>query len=630
MRWTHALTPLRLVAVGVLMAVALLAGLALRDRRGDPHQAFGDGLVALREGRFAAARALLHAAEPAEPALAHVALARLAIERGDGAAAEVALQRAEAAGIPRARLHQLHAAALLLQDDPDGPLAEVDQALPAYRRFAQRVRARALAAQGDAANAEAVLFGVIAGAPRDAAAWVDLARVRLSRGDVGGAGGAAARAVALDGGAPAALTVQGEVMGSRYGPAAAIPWFAAALARDPTYVAALLPQAAALGEVGRNREALAAARAALAARPAARQPRYLMAVIAARGGDAGLARRLLQTMDDAADAVPGALLLGGWLAQAQGHDDLAIAKWQQLLDDQPMNVALRRLLGVVLLRAGDAQGALDTLAPLVARGDADSEVLEIAARAARTLGDPRAAALHDRAIGGIRGPSTAFGGDDAVATLAAAAQQDPGDPLAAVALVGGLLTSGNGAAAISRAQALAQASPGAPAAQLALGDALALSGRAGDAAAVYGRAADLRFDQPAMLRLVDALGRAGRVRDAAQAVTLYLTQNPLDLVARRLAGHWQAMAGDPRAVATLEVLRREVGSRDAALLADLAIAWSRSDPARAVRFAAAAYRLMPMNRSVVLVYAGVLARAGNADGARQLTVKAAALAANGG
>ena len=626
-RWTASVTPARLAALGVLLAAMLLAGWTLARMRADPRRAYGNGLVALHEGRLADARLLLARAVAIEPGLAQLALARVAIDSDDGIAAEAALQRAEAAGVPGARLHGLRAAAMLLDGDEDGALAEADRAPSGEGGFIQRVRARTLAANGNPGGGERMLLALLATEPRAAGAWTDLARIRLGRGDVGGAGVAAARAVALDGGAPAALTIEGEVMRRRYGPTSAIPWFRAALARDPTYVAALLPQAAVLGEVGRASEALAAARAALALRPAAPQPRYLMAVIAARAGDAALARRLLQTMDDATDAVPGVLLLGGWLAQAQGHDDLAIAKWQQLLDAQPLNADLRRLLGVVLLRSGDAQAALDTLAPIVARGDADSETLELAARAARAIGDPRAAALHDRAISGDRTGSPPFAADDTVATLAANAAANPGDPFVAVALVRGLLNSGDAVAGIARARDLAQASPGAAPAQLVLGDALAVAGRYGDAASVYARAANLGFDEPTMLRLVDALGRAGRARQAADAVALYLSQNPRSIVARRLAGHWQAAAGDPRAAATLETLRRDAGSRDAGLLADLALAWSRrGDAPRARRYASAAYRLAPMSRGIVQLYAVTLARAGDRDGARQLAAKAAVLA----
>ena len=86
---------------------------------------------------------------------------------------------------------------------------------------------------------------------------------------------------------------------------------------------------------------------------------------------------------------------------------------------------------------------------------------------------------------------------------------------------------------------LVAAAPGAPAAQLALGDTLATTGAWGPAAAAYARAADLRFDEPTAFRLIDALGRAGRARDAAGALALYLGQNPQSLTGRRLLGHWQ-------------------------------------------------------------------------------------------
>ena len=80
----------------------------------------------------------------------------------------------------------------------------------------------------------------------------------------------------------------------------------------------------------------------------------------------------------------------------------------------------------------------------------------------------------------------------------------------------------------------------------------------------------------------------------------------------------------------VEAVRRIAGNRDAALLADLALAYAGSsadgDAAVASRYGSAAYRLAPMNAAVCDAYAVALAAAGNLDGARQLAAKAVSLA----
>src|SRR3546814_10033844 len=80
----------------------------------------------------------------------------------------------------------------------------------------------------------------------------------------------------------------------------------------------------------------------------------------------------------------------------------------------------------------------------------------------------------------LRGAATPFGTDDSIAILAAAADDAPGDPQAAVDYVRGLIETGRHDDALARARHLAHAAPGAPAAQLLVGD--VLTGRNGRAA----------------------------------------------------------------------------------------------------------------------------------------------------
>ena len=131
-----------------------------------------------------------------------------------------------------------------------------------------------------------------------------------------------------------------------------------------------------------------------------------------------------------------------------------------------------------------------------------------------------------------------------------------------------------------------------------------------------------------MLRLVDALGRAGRATDAAGTLALYLSQNPQSLAGQRLLGQWQVAAGDwDAAIETLEGVRRRIGNRDAGVLGDLARAYAGSDDgAIAVRYGRAAYALLPMSASAADAYGVALAASGDDAGARQLFVKATRLA----
>ena len=623
---------LRLAAV-LLLALTLLGGVVWASRPGppDPAHALADAGKTLAAGNYHAAKRNAQIAVNAAPRLAaaHLMLARAELELGEGLAAEAALGRARQLGMPAAGLHQLLARARLLQGDATGALAEAGRAGARYADDADLVRAQALAAGGDRVGAAAALAAIIARSPRDARAWTALGRLKLGAGAMGAAADAAATAVRLAPGEPAALTLQGEVVRARFGLVAALPWFAAAVGRDAYYLPALIEQAATLGDAGRYTDALAATRKALVAAPGNPAALYLQAVIAARAGHPALARRLLAAGGQGVEALPGALLLGGSIDAVEGRYEAAAARWRRLVAIQPMNGVARRLLAAALLRSHDDAGALDVLRPAALRGDADSYVLTLTARAWEAQGDrPAAATYLDRAGVGLRGASALFAPDEGVSALVADAAAAPDDPTYALGVIRGLMVSGNKAGALARAKTLATAAPRDPAALLAWGDVLAATGAGGQAANVYARAADLQFDEPTALRLVDALGRAGRRADAAAALALYLGQNPQSLTGRRLLGHWQVSAGAwGAAIETLEGVRRDAGNRDAALLADLALAYAGDGAGDVARvYARAAYRLAPMSPMVADAYGVALAAAGDVAGARQLFDKAVALA----
>jgi tetratricopeptide (TPR) repeat protein len=620
--------------LAVLAAIALVLGgivfLARRAAAPDPAGALQASLAALARGNYSAARNhAITATKGPDGAVASALLGRIYLLLGDGAAAEGALNRARADGVPAARLHHLFADAWLMQGDPQRALTEAARAAPPYAAYAVRMRARALAAAGDVPAATRMLEALVARAPRDAYAYADLGRVRFDAGDIGSADVAARQALALDPTNLAAIVLAGQVVRSRYGLTAALPWFDRALALDAYYHPALIEYAATAGDAGRYADMLHATRRARAARPGSPPALYLEAVMAARAGNRDLARALLAKMGDAGLDTPGVVLLTGMLAYADGGYEQAVVSFREIVGRQPMNLAARRLLGAALLRSGDARGALDMLRPLALRPDADSYTLGLVGRAFEATGERDwAARFLDRAARPMLAGPTPFDGDNGVAVLANEVAASPDDPTVSVPYVRGLLAAGDRDGALRRAQSIAGVSPGVPDAQLLAGDVLASTGNFASALDAYRRAADLRFDAPALLRLAEAAGHTGQQRLGAEALALYLSQNPQSLVARRALANLQLAAREwGPAIETLEDLRAAIGNRDALLMAQLGYAYAGAgDAPTATIYARHGYSLAPMNPAVCDAYGWALYEGGDTPGALQLLVKASKLA----
>ena len=113
-------------------------------------------------------------------AVASALLGRIYLLLGDGAAAEGALNRARADGVPAARLHHLFADAWLMQGDPQRALTEAARAAPPYAAYAVRVRARALATAGDVPAATRML-DIRLPSEEEADVWVEAFLQRTDR-----------------------------------------------------------------------------------------------------------------------------------------------------------------------------------------------------------------------------------------------------------------------------------------------------------------------------------------------------------------------------------------------------------------------------------------------------------------
>ena len=633
-RWLLAhLTPRAARRAGLALLVIVVAAavvmLAQRASRPDPQRELAEGAAAMAQGNYSAARRHAQAALSAEPdsAAGNLALATASLALGDGAVADGALQRALAGGDRSARLHAMRAQTALLGGDLTTARLEADRA--GRDPLARRVRAQAAAQSGDVDGAQGQLVALLASAPKDGATWAALGRIRYQAGDIAGATDAASRAVRFAPANPEALVLAGEIVRDRYGLVAALPWFEAALKKDAFYHPALIDAAATLGELGRYSGMLRATRRALQARAGSPQALYLQAVLAARAGRRDLARTMLAKTQGQIDDVPGALLLRGALDHADGKPQQAIGAWSELLALQPMNWNARRLLGAAQLRAGDARAALATLRPIGLRADADTYSLTLIARAfERTGRRDWAAKFLDRAAAPRAGGSAPFGEDTTLPVLALAAANAPENTGAAIEYIRGLLEAGRSGDALARAQATAATRAGAPAPRLVLGDILWVGGRPADALALYRSAANLDFAGPVLLRLVEAAVGSGQPRAAADALALYLSQNPQATDARRLLANLQLASREwDAAIDTLEAIRTAAGPRDWVLLAQLAQAYTGAeDGAAAVRSARAAYSLQPMSPLTADAYAWALYGANDVPRALVLSAKAVALA----
>lgn len=542
--------------------------------------AYQRGVEALNAGRPRVARVeFLNAIQqrPADPR-PHLMQARVYLTLEDGFAAESEVARARELGSALGESAPLMAEALLLRGRPEAALEEASRESDDGAASA-RARGKALQALGRSDAAAAAFGEAMRLGAGDSHLWVDLARFRLQTGERAGAIAAADRAIALAKSDPVAITLRGVLVRDQFGLKAALPWFDRALAIDAQHIPAMVERAATLGDLGRHRDMLAAARGVLALQPGHGEARYLLAVLAARARNLALAQSLLEGADR---RVPGVLLLSGIVHLEAGNHERASDDLSELLARQPGNLQAARLLALVRLRKRDTAGALAALRAF-GRRPSDRYAATLAAASHAAGGDMGSVSALLAGSGdqtGLFSPDIGDGGDRAAAVAAAIR----------ASLGGGAIASG-----VADARAIAAASPGAPDAHVIAGDALMLAGDPARAAAAYRKAANLAFIAPIALRLVEALQASGDVDAARRALALFLDQHPRSLAGLSLLANMRLAAGDGRGAAILyRRLRARIGDHDAVAAHNLAWAtWSAGDRAGGLAAARGAHAHAP-------------------------------------
>lgn len=590
-----------------------LAGTALAGKVEDSRAELEKAAAYIQSGDPRMARAAALSAIKADPknSMARVVLARAYVQLNNGISAEQELKRAIDDGFPISRTRHLMGHALLLQNRlRDGFLQVTAADVPRrYETYAGRIRGRIHVAAGEFPQARASYDRALQTGPNSAQLWADIARFRMTAGDISGSIDATGRAMQLNDKNLDALMLAGELARSQYGLVAAIPWFERVLALDPNHVGAMLELAATLGDSGRSKDMLAMTRKVHALDARNPQAFYLQAVLAARAKKYDLARALLYRTNERLEAMPSVILLRSVLDVQAGNDTQAIARLKRLAQLQPSNLKVRRLLGAALSRSGDARGAIETLRPIAMRRDADSYTLTLIGRAYEELDQRTEAAWFlDRAAKPTRGDAAPFDIPVSLSILARASAENPNNADTAVPYITQLVANGRPGEALAEAERLQDLNPGAPAAHILVGDSLMAVGRPKDAVIAYRNAANIRFSEGTALRLVKALNQTGDQEEAIRTLDLYLGQNPRSVSAMLLAAdYFLASAQWDRAIAMLERVRGRIGNRDATVLNNLAWAYlSKGDGARGIAYARTAYGIIPTNAAVNNTYGWAL------------------------
>jgi tetratricopeptide (TPR) repeat protein len=512
-------------------------------------------------------------------ASALIAKAQADIAKGDGLGAELHLKAAQAVGASKLDVAARMGEAFIYQGRRDKAREWLAPGIFAPNDAAHGFHLLGLLEHGEG-NLEAAARAydrATALAPKSVSLWVDLGYLRYASGDQVKAIEAADLALSLDPNNVRALEFRGLIVRDQYGLAAALPWLEAALVQAPDDRSVLREYAATLGDLGRTREMLGITRRLL--RRDARNARglLLLAELAVRADDNGLARTLLNRTGGQLSKLPAAMLLNGILELRSGNNLLAIEALEPLAQQQPGNSQAQELLASAYYANGDSRMIVRRFGPMATRDEASAYMLTLVGRAHEVLGERELAApLLQRATRLIERP------------YAGVPENHP---------IGALLAAHNFGAAETAAERMRAAMPGSADAQALAGDVQFLQGNGAAALERYRLASRVRMPESLLQRMVSAMILAGQQQGAAVLVEAYLLQTPSSPVAVRLAASLAAGQGDwARARQLLQFLRDSGSAKDVRLLADLSQAQLRSgDAENAEATAREAYRLQPSN-----------------------------------
>lgn len=375
-----------------LILPVLLALTACAD---NPADTLAKGKAEYAAHNYGAARIHLSSYLAATPGDrdAQLLLARTLLALGDGEGAQAALTRLTGGKPPEGELAELSAEAALLRGVPDIALRLLGKTAGAE---AERLRAMAALQKQEQPKAQTHFEAAIT-AGGNARVFADYARFHLMAGDIAEAEELAARAAKAQPDGIDTLLLLGQLAVHRGDLGKALEHYERAGKLYPASLAALTGQAAVLGDLGRVAEMQKVIDRAAAVAPKDPAIVFLRARAAAARKDWTGVRTILQPIEaQIGQADPLRVIYGEALLRL-GQAEQAIAQLQPVLRVRPGNVAAARLLAEAMLVRGDARGALAVIKPFADHPAARQEELNLAAKAAKSAGDPAAPSYAARA-----------------------------------------------------------------------------------------------------------------------------------------------------------------------------------------------------------------------------------------
>lgn len=320
-------------------------------------------------------------------------LARTQLALGDGSGAGVTLEKLAGGRKPSGELAELAAEAALLRRSPAVALQLLGDLGTAE---AERLRALAALQANDATRAQEHFAKAVA-LGGNTRTFADYARLRMLQGDAQGADEMLLRAQKLGADAIDTLLLGGDFAVRRGDLDGALQAFQSASRLYPSSTAALVGQAAVLGDLGRIKEMDRIVTVLSERVPDGLDVLYLRArSLYARQAWKDI-RDLIQPR---ATEVPSAHPLRMIQAESLlrlGNPQQALTTLQPLARAQPGNRAAIMLMAQAQLDSGDAKAALQTLRPLADSAQARREELLLMTRIAKAANDGGAASYAARA-----------------------------------------------------------------------------------------------------------------------------------------------------------------------------------------------------------------------------------------
>lgn len=372
-----------------LLPIALAAGC-----QNDPEVDFAQARESFAQEDYAAASSAASAAlrrEPGDREMLRL-LAESQLRSNDADSAGLTIDRLERAGLEKPEVARMRAELALLEGDPKRALALVGNDPRPEARYARGEALRLL----DRKDEAAAIFEQGLADGKDVRLATAYARMRLLEGDTAAVRRIHERMRAIAPKSYATRVLAGDLADAEGKTDAAIAAFSGVVKDFPERAEPMIVLAALLDEKGDVERAQAMLDKAEALTPNDERLFALKVQLLSEKGKWQEIRDALQGRETDIEPASALGMSYGEALLRLGQAEQARVLFGRAVLMRPENPYPRMLLGEAQLETGDPEGAWETLRPIALLPDANPQLLDVASKAAKAVGDPAAAALSAR------------------------------------------------------------------------------------------------------------------------------------------------------------------------------------------------------------------------------------------